>query len=105
LYLRPLLFGTLANIGAASIPASGVPDRARGPVWDYFSGGVKPLRIYVEDQSNRTAAHLGTVKTGGNTQRRWPDSSPRGVQRRPCCPARAARCRRRRCDRSAKATS
>ena len=36
------------------------------PVWDYFSGGMKPLRIYVEDQANRTAAHLGMVKTGGN---------------------------------------
>jgi 3-oxoacyl-[acyl-carrier protein] reductase len=36
------------------------------PVWDYFSGGVKPLRIYVEDQKHRTAEHLGMVKTGGN---------------------------------------
>jgi branched-chain amino acid aminotransferase len=67
LYLRPLLFGTLANIGAASIPASeACLIVLASPVWDYFSGGVKPLRIYVEDQSNRTAAHLGMVKTGGN---------------------------------------
>jgi len=66
LYLRPLLFGTLANIGAASIPASeACLIVLASPVWDYFSGGVKPLRIYVEDQSNRTAAHLGMVKTGG----------------------------------------
>ncbi len=67
LYLRPLLFGTLANIGAASIPASeACLIVLASPVWDYFSGGMKPLRIYVEDQANRTAAHLGMVKTGGN---------------------------------------
>jgi len=67
LYLRPLLFGTLPNIGAASIPASeACLIVLASPVWDYFSGGMKPLRIYVEDQSNRTAAHLGMVKTGGN---------------------------------------
>jgi branched-chain amino acid aminotransferase len=35
-------------------------------VWDYFSGGMKPLRIYVEDKCHRTAEHLGVVKTGGN---------------------------------------
>ena len=67
LYLRPLLYGTTPNIGAASAP----PGEATlivlaSPVWDYFSGGVKPLRIYVEDQKHRTAEHLGMVKTGGN---------------------------------------
>ena len=67
LYLRPLLFGTLANIGAASIPASeACLIVLASPVWDYFSGGMKPLRIYVEDQASRTAPHLGMVKTGGN---------------------------------------
>jgi branched-chain amino acid aminotransferase len=35
-------------------------------VWDYFAGGAKPLRIYVEDHKHRTAEHLGMVKTGGN---------------------------------------
>ena len=67
LYLRPLLFGTMPNIGAASTPT----DEASlivlaSPVWDYFSGGMKPLRIYIEDKANRTASHLGMVKTGGN---------------------------------------
>jgi branched-chain amino acid aminotransferase len=67
LYMRPLLYGTTPNIGAASAP----PDQATlivlaSPVWDYFSGGVKPLRIYVEDKKHRTADHLGMVKTGGN---------------------------------------
>jgi branched-chain amino acid aminotransferase len=66
LYLRPVLFGTMANIGAASTPT----DEAclvvlASPVWDYFAGGMKPLRIYVE-MGPRTAPHLGMVKTGGN---------------------------------------
>jgi branched-chain amino acid aminotransferase len=67
LYLRPLLFGTTPNIGAAATPA----DEAllvvlASPVWDYFSGGMKPLRIYVEDVNSRTASQTGRVKTGGN---------------------------------------
>jgi branched-chain amino acid aminotransferase len=67
LYLRPLLIGTMPNIGAASTPSNEATLIVlASPVWDYFSGGVKPLRIYVEDEANRTAAHLGMVKTGGN---------------------------------------
>jgi branched-chain amino acid aminotransferase len=67
LYLRPLLFGTTENIGAAATPA----DEASlivlaSPVWDYFAGGMKPLRIYVEDVNSRTASQTGRVKTGGN---------------------------------------
>jgi branched-chain amino acid aminotransferase len=67
LYLRPLLFGTMANIGAASTPT----DQAclvvlASPVWDYFAGGGKPLRIYLEEHATRCASHLGVVKTGGN---------------------------------------
>jgi branched-chain amino acid aminotransferase len=66
LYLRPLLFGTTPNIGAAATPT----DQATllvmaSPVWDYFAGGVKPLRILMEP-APRTAPHLGVVKTGGN---------------------------------------
>ncbi len=67
LYLRPLLYGTMPNIGAASAPSNEATLVVlASPVWDYFSGGVKPLRIYVEDQKHRTADHLGMVKTGGN---------------------------------------
>jgi branched-chain amino acid aminotransferase len=67
LYLRPLLIGTNANLGAASTPATEASLIVlAGPVWDYFEGGAKPLRIYVEDQLARTATHLGVVKTGGN---------------------------------------
>ena len=67
LYLRPVLFGTHAQHrrGLAAVER-GHADRAREPVWDYFAGGMKPLRIYVEDQRHRTAEHLGMVKTGGN---------------------------------------
>lgn len=66
LYLRPLLFGTTPNIGAAATPA----DQATlvvlaSPVWDYFAGGMKPLRILMEPTA-RSAPHLGVVKTGGN---------------------------------------
>jgi branched-chain amino acid aminotransferase len=67
LYLRPLLFGTTPNIGAAATPA----DEASlvvlaSPVWDYFAGGMQALRIFVEDVNSRTASQTGRVKTGGN---------------------------------------
>ncbi len=67
LYLRPLLFGTMPNIGAATTPT----DEAclvvlASPVWDYFTGGGKPLNIYIEEHATRCASHLGMVKTGGN---------------------------------------
>jgi len=67
LYLRPLLFGTTANIGAAATPAGEASLLVlASPVWDYFAGGMKPLRILVDDHNTRSAAHLGMVKTGGN---------------------------------------
>jgi branched-chain amino acid aminotransferase len=67
LYLRPILFGTTANIGAAATPTvDAVLIVLASPVWDYFSGGVKPLRILVDDENTRSAAQMGMVKTGGN---------------------------------------
>jgi len=67
LYLRPILFGTTANIGAAATPPADVSLIVlASPVWDYFAGGMKPLRILVDDENTRCAAHLGMVKTGGN---------------------------------------
>jgi branched-chain amino acid aminotransferase len=67
LYLRPILFGTTANIGAAATPAADASLIVlASPVWDYFSGGVKPLRILVDDENTRSAAQMGMVKTGGN---------------------------------------
>jgi len=67
LYLRPILFGTTANIGAAATPATEASLIVlASPVWDYFSGGMKPLRILVDDENTRSAAQMGMVKTGGN---------------------------------------
>jgi branched-chain amino acid aminotransferase len=67
LYLRPLLFGTVPNIGAAATPSSEATLIVMAsPVWDYFAQGMKPLRIYIEEEKTRTASHMGTVKTGGN---------------------------------------
>lgn len=67
LYLRPLLIGTMANIGAAAVPSNEAKLIVlASPVWDYFAGGMKPLRIMVEEETQRCAAHLGMVKTGGN---------------------------------------
>ncbi len=36
------------------------------PVWDYFAGGMKPLRILVDDVNSRSSNQTGSVKTGGN---------------------------------------
>jgi len=67
LYLRPILFGTTANIGAAATPAAEASLLVlASPVWDYFAGGMKPLRILVDDEHTRSAAQMGMVKTGGN---------------------------------------
>jgi branched-chain amino acid aminotransferase len=67
LYLRPILFGTTANIGAAATPAVEASLLVlASPVWDYFGGGMKPLRILVDDEHTRSAAQMGMVKTGGN---------------------------------------
>jgi branched-chain amino acid aminotransferase len=67
LYLRPIIFGTTANIGAATTPTTeALMVVLASPVWDYFTGGMKPLRILVDDQNTRSAEHMGMVKTGGN---------------------------------------
>jgi branched-chain amino acid aminotransferase len=67
LYLRPLLFGTMPNIGAAATPSTeAMLVVLASPVWDYFAGGMKPLKILVEEVAQRCAPHLGVVKTGGN---------------------------------------
>ena len=67
LYLRPIIFGTTANIGAAATPTTeALLIVLASPVWDYFAGGMKPLRILVDDVNTRSAAQMGMVKTGGN---------------------------------------
>jgi branched-chain amino acid aminotransferase len=67
LYLRPIIFGTSANLGGATTPSTeAMLVVLASPVWDYFEGGEKPLRILVDDQNTRSAQHMGMVKTGGN---------------------------------------
>jgi branched-chain amino acid aminotransferase len=67
LYLRPTLFGTGASIGGATSPATeAMLVVLASPVWDYFTKGEKPLRIYVEEEITRTATLMGQVKAGGN---------------------------------------
>jgi branched-chain amino acid aminotransferase len=67
LYLRPILFGTTANIGAAATPSTEATLLVlASPVWDYFAGGMKPLRILVDDEHTRSTEQMGMVKTGGN---------------------------------------
>lgn len=67
LYLRPTLIGTLKNIGAAASPSTeALLFVIASPVGDYFSGGVRPLKLLVEDQRSRSTEQLGSTKTGGN---------------------------------------
>ena len=67
LYLRPTLIGTEINIGAAAHP----PDLGEffviaSPVGDYFAGGIRALRILIEEDERRSTAGFGMAKTGGN---------------------------------------
>lgn len=67
LYIRPVLMGTLADIGAAAIPATEFCLYVLlSPVGDYFAGGLRPLRILIDEEHYRTAPHLGVVKAGAN---------------------------------------
>jgi branched-chain amino acid aminotransferase len=67
LYLRPTLIGTEVNIGAAgSASAEACLYVLASPVGDYFRGGLRPLRVLIEDQHPRTAPEFGMAKTGGN---------------------------------------
>jgi branched-chain amino acid aminotransferase len=67
LYLRPTLFGTGASIGGATAPATeAMLVVLASPVWDYFTKGEKPLRIYVEEKLTRTSTLMGQVKAAGN---------------------------------------
>ncbi|MEM9171998.1 MAG: branched-chain amino acid aminotransferase [Pseudomonadota bacterium] len=67
LYLRPTLIGTLPNIGAAASPSTeAMLFVLASPVGDYFAGGLKPLKILIDDQNARSTRQLGSTKTGGN---------------------------------------
>ncbi len=67
LYLRPTLIGTEVNIGAAgSPPKTGTLYVLASPVGDYFAGGMRALRILIEDESRRSTPGFGMVKAGAN---------------------------------------
>jgi branched-chain amino acid aminotransferase len=67
LYLRPLLIGTDPNIGAAAAPSEdALLVVLASPVGDYFSGGVRPLRLLVETDLPRTTPQFGEAKAGAN---------------------------------------
>jgi len=67
LYLRPTLIGTLENIGAAAAPSTEATLFVlASPVGDYFEGGLKPIKLLVDDTRFRTTEQLGSTKTGGN---------------------------------------
>ncbi len=67
MYIRPTHIGTEAAIGKAAAPtASSMLYVLLSPVGDYFAGGSKPLRLLLEQNGARCAAHMGMVKSGGN---------------------------------------
>lgn len=67
MYIRPTHIGTEAAIGKAAAPtASSMLYVLLSPVGDYFAGGAKPLRLLLEENGARCAAHMGMVKSGGN---------------------------------------
>lgn len=67
LYLRPTLFGTDPDIGAAARPAQhAIFYVLTSPVGNYFAGGLTPLRVKVDPHAQRSTPNFGAVKTGGN---------------------------------------
>jgi branched-chain amino acid aminotransferase len=67
LYLRPVLLGTLENIGAAAAPSTdALLYVIASPVGDYFTGGDRGLRLWVETQLPRTTPQFGRIKSGAN---------------------------------------
>lgn len=67
MYIRPTHIGTEPAIGKAAHPTNqSLLYVLLSPVGDYFSGGIKPLKLLVEDQGSRCAAHMGMIKSGGN---------------------------------------
>jgi branched-chain amino acid aminotransferase len=67
LYIRPILYGTTPNLGAAMVPSIDAElVILASPVWDYFASGAKALRLLVDEHHARAVPHLGMAKTGGN---------------------------------------
>ncbi|MEA3588530.1 branched-chain amino acid aminotransferase [Pseudidiomarina sp. 1APP75-27a] len=67
MYIRPTHIGTEPSIGKAASPSlTSMLYVLLSPVGDYFSGGIRPLRLLLEEHGSRCAAHMGMVKSGGN---------------------------------------
>jgi branched-chain amino acid aminotransferase len=66
LYLRPVLIGTEANIGAAARPSrTALLYVISSPVGDYFDTS-RTLSVMIETELPRTTPQFGQVKTGAN---------------------------------------
>jgi len=67
MYIRPTHIGTEPSIGKAAAPSeTSILYVLLSPVGDYFAGGVKPLRLLLEENGMRCASHMGVIKSGGN---------------------------------------
>ncbi len=67
LYIRPTLIGSELNIGAAGRGSTeAILYVITSPVGDYFSGGIRPLKLLIDDENMRSTPKFGQVKTGGN---------------------------------------
>ncbi|WP_261843382.1 branched-chain amino acid aminotransferase [Aliamphritea ceti] len=67
MYVRPTHVGTEPAIGKAAAPtATSLQYILLSPVGDYFSGGDTTLRLLLEEDGARCAAHMGMIKSGGN---------------------------------------
>lgn len=67
MYIRPTHIGTEPSIGKAAVSSeTSLLYVLLSPVGDYFAGGVKPLRLLLEENGARCASHMGMIKSGGN---------------------------------------
>lgn len=67
LYIRPTLIGSEDNIGAAGKASTeAYLYILTSPVGDYFSGGIRPLKLLIDEVNMRSTPTFGQVKTGGN---------------------------------------
>lgn len=65
-YIRPTLIGLDEAIGRAAAPSqTALLFILISPVGDYISADAK-VRVLLDTDNQRTAAHFGSVKTGGN---------------------------------------
>jgi len=67
MYIRPTHIGTEPAIGKAASPSvTSCLYVLLSPVGRYFSGDAPTLRLLLEENGSRCAAHMGMIKSGGN---------------------------------------